>query len=613
LVRVSQLIRHCASTWAKSRHRSCLGRAMGVFASSPEEEDDVEPRVSLKKGRRARRRWRKKVDSSLVQDVAFQDGKAMADFAVFLRRSRPDLMIYLFYLSQARFALSFSEDEIDICIDLADELADSWHAYLDAPTGLGHLDDAQEWRKYDLRGMSKRMKKIDVQAMRTQQEIPEDYDEDGEGDFRRVDKTHMMYEFGVAAMSGIHVAVLCHTLFQDAVAKSINGAAGVFDDAWEQTFPDLSLLECLQNSVLTYELTPEGTAYSPPVRKLTHGALDSSFTIEDFCPDLFCQMRNICRVSNEEYYNSICRLDVELLEFGANSKSGSFFFFSHDKKFMLKTAKKKEAETLIQMLPDLIARFEVAPQTLINPFLGLYHIFGESLHDSFLFVVMMNATQHNLPVHHAFDLKGSTHGRWADPSEHVGKDLNFEEEFVGLGLKDDIAQDLLQTHADDVELLRKYTIVDYSVLLEVHDQQHTLNTPSKRWKPKGDVTRVKIGGGPLDFNTPFAQQVSGSLGMQGMAFSVDALSRSCETVAWRPSTGIWSADGRFLYTVAIIDLLTPFGIKPKLEVIMNEVISCGKGDEFSKVPPEAYASRQIELMEDICTRSHHATYPSGRH
>merc|ERR1712032_976886 len=98
-----------------------------------------------------------------------------------------------------------------------------------------------------------------------------------------------------------------------------------------------------------------------------------------------------------------------------------------------------------------------------------------------------------------------------------------------------------------------------------------------------------------------------------MAFNVASSNQFCEAVDWRPSTGIQSADGRFLYTMALIDLLTPFGIKPKLEVVMNEVLSCGKGDEFSKVPPETYASRQIELMEDICRRSHHAALPPGGH
>ena len=35
-------------------------------------------------------------------------------------------------------------------------------------------------------------------------------------------------------------------------------------------------------------------------------------------------------------------------------KSGSFFFFSHDRKFLIKTMKKKELDIMLKILPDYI-------------------------------------------------------------------------------------------------------------------------------------------------------------------------------------------------------------------------------------------------------------------
>ena len=37
--------------------------------------------------------------------------------------------------------------------------------------------------------------------------------------------------------------------------------------------------------------------------------------------------------------------------------SGSFFFFSHDDKFLIKTINKREKELLLNMLDDLISHF----------------------------------------------------------------------------------------------------------------------------------------------------------------------------------------------------------------------------------------------------------------
>merc|ERR1712032_1329244 len=214
------------------------------------------------------------------------------------------------------------------------------------------------------------------------------------------------------AMTGIHVAVVCHTIFKESIAKSVHDTSAlptmymdpVVRSCWEESFPGVCLYKCIQDSVITYHIPPDGTAYSPQLRELTKEKFDAAFAIEDFCPDFFCHMRHLRGVSNDQYYKSICQVDAHLMAFSSNSQGGSFFFLSHDKRFFLKTAIRREAEALIRMMPSLISRFESEPETLLSPFLGLYRLKGESFDNEPFFFVMMAATQHGLPVHRSFDL-----------------------------------------------------------------------------------------------------------------------------------------------------------------------------------------------------------------
>mmetsp|Transcript_19074 Transcript_19074/g.59993 ORF Transcript_19074/g.59993 Transcript_19074/m.59993 type:complete len:175 (-) Transcript_19074:179-703(-) len=72
--------------------------------------------------------------------------------------------------------------------------------------------------------------------------------------------------------------------------------------------------------------------------------------------------------------------------------------------------------------------------------------------------------------------------------------------------------------------------------------------------------------------------------------------------SWLPSTGIPSGDGQHLYTMALIDLLGAFSWKSKVQVSYQEIVSCGQGSKYSKLPPPAYAERQLEMLERMCGR-----------
>lgn len=53
-------------------------------------------------------------------------------------------------------------------------------------------------------------------------------------------------------------------------------------------------------------------------------------------------------------------------------KSGSFFFFTEDKKFIIKSMKVRELDLLMKSLPEMVAHFEANPGTLISKIYGVY-------------------------------------------------------------------------------------------------------------------------------------------------------------------------------------------------------------------------------------------------
>ncbi|CDJ26826.1 hypothetical protein EAH_00066650, partial [Eimeria acervulina] len=77
--------------------------------------------------------------------------------------------------------------------------------------------------------------------------------------------------------------------------------------------------------------------------------LSSSFvaTFQDIAPDAFECAREVAGISDQDYRTSLCSTDFPFIEFQSNSKSGQFFFFSHDGKFLIKTISKAE---VIQIL-----------------------------------------------------------------------------------------------------------------------------------------------------------------------------------------------------------------------------------------------------------------------
>jgi len=500
-----------------------------------------------------------------------QDGRLLADYCLHLKESncRGEL-IDLWALDLALSGTWGNFDKtMKACKKVASRLEASWDEYKESPEGLGNFDDKHEWAQHDFPGEAVR-RKI------------------GEHDKReRIGQEHEMYGFAVAAMVGVHVAVVCSNLIHQ-FAMEILGTQDSAKAAFKERFRMLKLEDCRQKMIRVFPVPPHGSAYSP------HTCLDEEFEIEEMAPTLFAEVRKVTGINSHEFFESVCRTDFEFISFGTNSKSGEFFFFSHDEKYLLKTTTEIEAKTLVEMLPQYLDRLRGEPRTMLGRYLGLYRLHFEDT--SRLFFIMRAVTNHQNEISRVYDIKGSVHNRTAKPGDSIGKDNNFWEEMgETLSIPLPMASEIAEVHRVDVAFLQEFRIMDFSLLLQIHDKTGEFFGAEDHSLTKSKTQAVRL---MSSDRAPQGTWLRMGQGSDAAAGSPRALR---QRVTWMPNDGtIVRDDGKLLYTFGLIDMLVPFNTYPKLQYVGEELVSCGKGFEYSRVPPEYYCSRQIEKVHKMC-------------
>jgi len=71
-------------------------------------------------------------------------------------------------------------------------------------------------------------------------------------------------------------------------------------------------------------------------------------------------------------------------------KSGSFFFFSHDKKFIIKTMRESELTVFMKILPNYIDHLQRNPDSLLAKIFGVFTVKKDGL--GTVHVVLMENT-----------------------------------------------------------------------------------------------------------------------------------------------------------------------------------------------------------------------------
>ena len=97
------------------------------------------------------------------------------------------------------------------------------------------------------------------------------------------------------------------------------------------------------------------------------------FKFKDYQGDIFRSIRARFGIDPTEYLLCVCG-NFQYLEFISNSKSGQFFFYSHDRQYMIKTISGAECKFLRQILPSYLQHVEANPNTLLTRFYGMHRV-----------------------------------------------------------------------------------------------------------------------------------------------------------------------------------------------------------------------------------------------
>ncbi|KFG64647.1 phosphatidylinositol-4-phosphate 5-Kinase, partial [Toxoplasma gondii RUB] len=95
---------------------------------------------------------------------------------------------------------------------------------------------------------------------------------------------------------------------------------------------------------------------------------------EDLAPDTFECARELAGVTEQDYRSSMCRTDFSFIEFESNSKSGQFFLFSHDGKYLIKTIGLREVKQMLKILPAYVDHLLSNPNSLLTRLFGLHRV-----------------------------------------------------------------------------------------------------------------------------------------------------------------------------------------------------------------------------------------------
>lgn len=324
------------------------------------------------------------------------------------------------------------------------------------------------------------------------------------------------------------------------------------------------------------------------------------FKFKDYCPAVFRELRGLFGLDPADYLVSITGKYI-LSELGSPGKSGSFFYYSRDYRFIIKTIHHSEHKQLRRILKHYYNHVKENPNTLISQFYGLHRVkmpFGKNGSRKVHFIVMNNLFPPHRDIHLKYDLKGSTWGRTTkvpneatDLSQFTLKDLNWLERDDSIKFGPHKRNLFFQQLESDVKLLKKINVMDYSLLLGVHDVKRGTSSNLHKlsvFDPKSSNKSELIKTNPRDIDRANDLPSNVFPGRSKYVFyghdgGIRATNEDNEPLSE-------------IYYLGIIDCLTNYSVKKKLETFWRSLSHTRS--TISSVPASEYGDRFLKFIKD---------------
>lgn len=360
--------------------------------------------------------------------------------------------------------------------------------------------------------------------------------------------------------------------------------------------------------------------------------LPSHFKVKEYCPLVFRNLRERFGIEDSSYLRSLTRINPASID--SPGKSNAKFFLSHDQIYIIKTLTSEEVEQMHSLLkqyhPFIVERHG---KTLLPQYLSMYRLTVDNV-EHYL-VVMRNVFSNHLKIHKKYDLKGSTVDREASQKERgkdnpTYKDNDFLSDGVKIVIGNEAKNCLMETLAADVKFLTKLHIMDYSLLLGVHDveiataererqellvdgeEQRDERTDEEYDSGGSGANHANVGSALTPPDSPLAPGRR-STGGGGAATTDDdeAVSpppyyRASASSRINPEKDIYAIPSKTeannqtkeIYFLALVDVLTHYGVKKQAAKAAKTVKYGSSVDGISTVEPDQYAKRFLNFMAD---------------
>jgi hypothetical protein len=289
--------------------------------------------------------------------------------------------------------------------------------------------------------------------------------------------------------------------------------------------------------------------------------------IIEYSPETFNELRTDDDISDEVMIKAFSpsknKSAIEKMS-ESKGKSGSFFFYSHDRKFIIKTITGDEKNTLLNILHDYFNYIKNHKNTLITKIYGIYTLVIKNA--SSVNIILMQNLFGCSPIHiqRMFDLKGSKVQRktkdvqkWR--RDQVLKDLDFQwltkVERKLINFKEDDIKQIKKTLFEDISFYKSLSLMDYSLLLIIIDFPNNIDPDYKQIlylledpKYRGHVYK--------------------------------------------------SENENYIYIIGIIDYLQEYNFKKKMEHCLKGIIYGKEKNMVSAVEPEYYGKRFNDFMKN---------------
>ena len=350
------------------------------------------------------------------------------------------------------------------------------------------------------------------------------------------------------------------------------------------------------------------------------------FKFKDYAPWVFRHLRAKFKLDPADYLMSLTSKYI-LSELGSPGKSGSFFYFSRDYKYIIKTIHHAEHKLLRKVLRQYYSHIQDNPNTLVSQFYGLHRVKvpgfgGRKIH----FVIMNNLFPPHRDIHHTFDLKGSTIGRdfkeedlEKNPRATL-KDLNWirRKNHFEFGERKKVL--FTEQLKKDVELLKELKIMDYSLLVGIHDlekgnEENLREKTLQVFQPGGEheeepqpnmltrtPSKLENARKAKQLREIIKREKPVPIEQSSSKMPDEILEERKDFIFYRDDGGFRATHengepGEEIYYLGIIDCLTHYGFVKRAEHLWKGMSN--DKTQISPIPPRPYGERFIKFITGL--------------